>query len=92
MDSITSKPLLSGYPKGSVMKTNRVMNEIANATVGGEIKCADLERIIAENLSEFDVPENFDLADELAKDLKYYPRNYELIDIVIDIATQRRKN
>lgn len=71
------------------MKTNRVMNEIANATVGGEIKCADLERIIAENLSEFDVPENFDLADELAKDLKYlHPRNYELIDI----ATQRRKN
>lgn len=68
---------------------DRVKREIASATKNGEISATELDRIIAENLGDFPVPEGFDLASELAKDLKYlHPRNYELIDI----SAQHRKN
>lgn len=51
---------------------SKVWDEIErNKDDSGAISAKKLEDIIVENLDEFEVPENFDLLEELAKDLNY---------------------
>lgn len=56
----------------------RVRDDFAAASRGGGISAADLERIVLASLDDVVLPDDFDLAAELAKDLQYlHPKRKE---------------